>query len=45
MNFEIHHHIPSDIKIASLNVEGTDKENPDKWIRYITKSNAFEIRI
>lgn len=45
MGFEINQINSSPLKIQTLNIEGTEKENPNKWVRYITTSNSYVIRI
>ena len=45
MKFEINQMNSSPLKIKSLLIEGTDKENPSKWVRYITTSNSYVIRL
>ena len=45
MSFEINQMNSSPLKIKSLIIEGTDKENPNKWVRYITTSNSYVTRI
>lgn len=45
MGFEINQMNSSPLKIKSLIIEGTEKENPNKWVRYITTSNSYVTRI
>ena len=45
MQFEINQMNSSPLKIKSLVIEGTDKENPSKWVRYITTSNSYVSRL
>ena len=45
MGFEINQVNSSPLKIKSLIIEGTEKENPNKWVRYITTSNSYVTRI
>lgn len=45
MCFEINQTNSSPLKIKTLLIEGTAKENPDKWVRYITQSNSYVVRI
>lgn len=45
MNFEINQKQSSPIQIKSLVISGTQKENPGKWVRYITTSDSYVIRI
>lgn len=45
MNFEINQKQSSPIQIKNLTITGTEKENPGKWVRYITTSNSYVIRI
>jgi AP-4 complex subunit mu-1 len=45
MSFEINQINSSPLKIKNLLIEGTSKENPDKWVRYITTTNSYVIRI
>ena len=45
MQFEINQMNSSPLKIKSLVIEGTEKENPSKWVRYITTSNCYVARL
>ena len=45
MQFEINQGNSSPLKIKSLIIEGTEKENPNKWVRYITTSNCYVARL
>ena len=45
MNFEINQLNVSSLKIKNLLIEGTEKEKPNKWVRYITTSNSYVSRI
>ena len=45
VKLEINHSIPSEVNIKVIKIEGTEKENPDKWVRYLTSSDSFEVRI
>ena len=45
MQFEINQMNSSPLKIKSLLIEGTEKENPSKWVRYITTSNSYVARL
>ena len=45
MGFEINQMNSSPLKIKSLLIEGTEKDNPNKWVRYITTSNSYVTRI
>ena len=33
------------MKIQKLEISGTEKEKPDKWVRYLTESDSFVVRI
>lgn len=45
MGFEINQMNSSPLKIKSVVIEGTEKDNPNKWVRYITTSNSYVTRI
>ncbi len=45
MNFEITTTNVSPLRIQNLLISGTEKENPDKWVRYLTMSDSFVVRI
>lgn len=45
MNFEITTQNITPLKIKNLLISGTEKENPDKWVRYLTISDSFIVRI
>lgn len=45
MNFEINQLNVSSLKIKNLLIENTEKEKPNKWVRYITTSNSYVSRI
>lgn len=45
MSFEINQVHASSLKVKSLLIEGTEKENPNKWVRYITTSNSYVSRV
>jgi hypothetical protein len=45
MEIEVNHVIPSNLRIKTLDVTGTENENSDKWIRYITRSKAIQISL
>lgn len=45
MGFEINQVNSSPLKIKSVIIEGTEKDNPNKWVRYITTSNSYVTRI
>lgn len=44
LSFEINQLNCSRLKIKHIEIEGTGKENPNKWIRYITRSNSYVFR-
>ena len=45
MQFEISQMNTSPLKIKSLIIENTEKENPSKWVRYITTSDCYVARL
>lgn len=45
MSFEITTTNLTPLRIQNLQVSGTLKENPDKWVRYLTVSDSFVVRI
>lgn len=45
MNFEIGQNDSPNLKIKSLVIEATEKENPSKWVRYLTVSDSYVARI
>lgn len=45
MQYEIVSTNLSDLKIHKLDISGSEKENPDKWVRYLTSSDNYMVRI
>jgi len=45
LNFEIPMYVPSKIQIKFLKIMGDDKNNVNRWIRYITQVSSFVVRI
>ena len=45
VNFEMNQASASKLTVTKIEIEGTEKENPSKWVRNIMKSNSFVARI
>ncbi len=45
MSFEVNQRGDSYFKIKNAVITGTDKDKPNKWVRYITTTDSYVIRI